>query len=77
VNGGSRINQRVPNGAGSSFDSLIDESVDAIYKKLREMRSEDPGNNIMKANARGYTEEQMWQMSVYFSQQRKTSDSRD
>jgi len=65
------------NGAGSSFDSLIGESVDAIYKKLREMHSEDPGNNIIKAHARGYTDEQMRQISVYFSQQPKTSDNRD
>lgn len=65
------------NGAGSAFDSLIGESVDEIYKKLREMRAKEPGNDIMNAHARGYTDEQMRQISVYFSQQRRTLDSRD
>jgi len=61
------------NGAGSSFDSLIGQSVDEIYKKLKEMQVESPGNNIMKAHARGYTDEQMRQISLYFSQQRSSS----
>ncbi len=64
------------NGAGSSFDSLIGEAPDEIYKKLREMQSENPGNNIMKAHARGYTDEQMRQISTYLSQQRSSSTSR-
>lgn len=65
------------NGAGPGFDSIAGKSVDEIYKELREMRSENPGNDIMKAHARGYTDEQLRQISTYLSQQRSTSSSRD
>jgi len=64
------------NGAGSTFDSLIGQSVDEIYKKLKEMQAENPGNNIMKAHARGYTDEQMRQISAYLSRQTSSSTSR-
>jgi cytochrome c553 len=63
------------NGAGPGFDSIAGKSVDEIYKELREMRSEDPGNDIMKAHARGYTDEQLRQISTYLSQQRSSSSS--
>jgi cytochrome c553 len=63
------------NGAGPGFDSIAGKSVDEIYKGLREMRSEDPGNDIMKAHARGYTDEQLRQISTYLSQQRSSSSS--
>jgi cytochrome c553 len=61
------------NGAGSTFDSIAGKSVDEIYKKLREMQTESPGNNIMKAHARGYTDEQMRQISLYLAQQGSSS----
>ena len=65
------------NGAGPGFDNIAGKSVDEIYKELREMKSENPGNDIMKAHARGYTDEQLRQISTYLSQQRSTSSSRD
>ena len=65
------------NGAGPGFDNIAGKSVDEIYKELREMRAENPGNDIMKAHARGYTDEQLRQISTYLSQQRSTSTSSD
>lgn len=65
------------NGAGPGFDTIAGKSVDEIYKELREMRSENPGNDIMKAHARGYTDEQLRQISTYLSQQRSSSSSSD
>jgi cytochrome subunit of sulfide dehydrogenase len=65
------------NGAGPGFDNIAGKSVDEIYKELREMRSQNPGNDIMKAHARGYTDEQLRQISTYLSQQRSTSGSSD
>jgi cytochrome c553 len=65
------------NGNGPGFDRIAGKSVDEIYKELREMRSEAPGNDIMKAHARGYTDEQLRQISTYLSQQRSTSSSSD
>jgi cytochrome subunit of sulfide dehydrogenase len=61
------------NGGGSTFDSIAGKSVDEIYKKLREMQSSSPGNDIMKAHSRGYTDEQLRQISSYLSQQRSGS----
>jgi cytochrome c553 len=63
------------NGAGPGFDTIAGKSVDEIYKNLREMKSETPGNDIMKAHARGYTDEQLRQISAYLSQQRSSSSS--
>jgi cytochrome c553 len=63
------------NGAGPGFDTIAGKSVDEIYKELREMKSETPGNDIMKAHARGYTDEQLRQISAYLSQQRSSSSS--
>jgi cytochrome c553 len=65
------------NGAGPGFDTIAGKSVDEIYKELREMKSETPGNDIMKAHARGYTDEQLRQISAYLSQQRSSSSSSD
>jgi len=65
------------NGAGPGFDTIAGKSVDEIYKELREMRSENPGNDIMKAHARGYSDEQLRQISTYLSQQRGSSSSSD
>lgn len=65
------------NGNGTGFDHIAGKSVDEIYKKLREMQSENPGNDIMKAHARGYTDEQLRQISTFLSQQRSTSSSSD
>lgn len=63
------------NGSGSAFGSIAGKSTDEIYKKLREMQGQEPGNDIMKAHARGYTDEQLRQLSTYLSQQRSTSSS--
>lgn len=63
------------NGAGPGFDTIAGKSVDEIYNNLREMKSETPGNDIMKAHARGYTDEQLRQISSYLSQQRSSSSS--
>jgi len=63
------------NGAGPGFDTIAGKSVDEIYKNLREMKSEAPGNDIMKAHARGYADEQLRQISAYLSQQRSSSSS--
>lgn len=65
------------NGNGPGFGRIAGKSVDEIYKKLREMQSKNPGNDIMKAHARGYTDEQLRQLSTYLSQQRSTSSSDD
>lgn len=65
------------NGAGASFDTIAGKSVDEIYNKLREMQAKEPGNDIMKAHARGYTDEQMRLISAYLSQQSSSSGSRD
>ena len=63
------------NGAGPGFDTIAGKSVDEIYNNLREMKSETPGNDIMKAHARGYTDEQLRQISAFLSQQRSSSSS--
>ena len=63
------------NGVGPGFDTIAGKSVDEIYNNLREMKSETPGNDIMKAHARGYTDEQLRQISAYLSQQRSSSSS--
>lgn len=63
------------NGAGPGFDSIAGKSVDEIYKELKEMQRKEPGNDIMKAHARGYTDEQLRALSAYLSQQRKSSSS--
>ena len=63
------------NGVGPGFDTIAGKSVDEIYNNLREMKSEAPGNDIMKAHARGYTDEQLRQISAYLSQQRSSSSS--
>ena len=63
------------NGSGSGFGSIAGKSTDEIYKKLREMQGKEPGNDIMKAHARGYTDEQLRQLSTFLSQQRSTSSS--
>jgi len=63
------------NGAGPGFDTIAGKSVDEIYNNLRQMKSETPGNDIMKAHARGYTDEQLRQISAYLSQQRSSSSS--
>ena len=65
------------NGNGPGFDNIAGKSVDEIYKELREMKSEAPGNDIMKAHARGYTDEQLRQISAYMSQQLSSSSSSD
>lgn len=63
------------NGAGPGFDSIAGKSVDEMYKKLKEMQGKEPGNDIMKAHARGYTDEQLRALSAYLSQQRTSSSS--
>jgi cytochrome c553 len=60
-------------GAGSAFGSIAGKSTDEIYKKLKEMQGKSPGNEIMKAHARGYTDDQLRQLSLYLSQRRSTS----
>lgn len=65
------------NGAGPGFDNIAGKSVDEIYKELREMRSKEPGNDIMKAHARGFNDEQLRQISAYLSQQRSSSGGND
>jgi cytochrome c553 len=65
------------NGAGPGFDPLAGKSADSIYKELLEMRAKEPGNDIMKAHARGYTDEQLRQIAAYLSQQRRTSGRKD
>ena len=65
------------NGAGPGFDNIAGKSVDEIYKELKEMQSKNPGNDIMKAHARGYSDEQLRQISTYLSQQRSASSKDD
>lgn len=65
------------NGAGPGFDSIAGKSTDEIYKKLKEMQAKNPGNDIMKAHARGYTDTQLRQVSTYLSQLRTSSSSDD
>jgi len=65
------------NGAGPGFDSIAGKSVDEIYKKLKEMQSKSPGNDIMQAHSRGYNDTQLRQISTWLSQQRSSSSSSD
>lgn len=64
-------------GVGPGFDSIAGKSTDEIYKKLKEMQAKNPGNDIMKAHARGYTDTQLRQISTYLSQLRTSSSSDD
>jgi cytochrome c553 len=64
------------NGTGAAFDTIAGKSADEIYRELLEMRSKDPGNDIMKAHARGYTDEQLRQIATFLSQQRSKSTSK-
>ncbi len=64
------------NGAGPGFDAIAGKSAEDIYKELKEMQRREPGNDIMKAHARGDTDEQLRQLSTYLSQQRKSSTSK-
>lgn len=47
---------------------LAGESASSTYHKMIELRQKTGPNSIMNAHARGYTDQQLWELSVYFSQ---------
>ena len=49
------------------FDAIAGKSVDEIYKELKEMQRKTPGNDIMVPHAKGYSDEQIRQISTYLS----------
>lgn len=54
------------------FDRLNGESFNEIYEELMEMRSSNK-NKLMHRQAKGYSEEQIWALANYFSQQSNQS----
>ena len=47
--------------------NLAGESASSLYKKMLELRAKTSEDSIMNAHARGYTDQQLWDLSVYFS----------
>lgn len=44
------------------------ESASSLYHKMLELRRKTKEDSIMNAHVRGYTDLQLWDLSVYFSQ---------
>lgn len=58
-------------GKNGQFDSLAGESSSELYEEIKELQTEtDPEEAIMAVHARGYTDEQIRQISDYFSRVR-------
>jgi sulfide dehydrogenase cytochrome subunit len=48
--------------------NLAGESVSSLYYKMLELRQKTKEDSIMNSHVRGYTDQQLWELSVYFSQ---------
>lgn len=58
------------NGKGPGFETLAGKSASDIYKDLLEMKRKTTEVDIMKAHAKGYTDQQLWAIAQYLSTQR-------
>lgn len=47
---------------------LAGESASSLYNKMLELRRKTSKDSIMNAHVRGYTDQQLWDLSVYYSQ---------
>lgn len=47
--------------------NLAGESASSLYYKMLELRQKTKEDSIMNAHVRGYTDQQLWELSVYFS----------
>lgn len=55
------------NGRNGAWDQLAGKSANELLEKLREMKTERVGNDIMKQHARGYTDAQLQLIADYLS----------
>ena len=55
------------NGRDGAWDGLTGKSADELLKKLREMKTERVGNDIMKQHARAYSDAQLQLIAGYLS----------
>lgn len=60
------------NGNGG-FLKLAGRNASSLYKQLLTMKARSTPQSIMDMQARGYTDEQLWLISEYFSSQKKSS----
>lgn len=58
------------NGTGGAFDALAGDGQADDYKKLKEMQAKNPSSNIMYPHAKGYTDQQLSCITLYFSKQK-------
>lgn len=55
------------NGRGPGFDNLSGESSNSIYADLKEFSSGKEGDGIMALHAKGYTDQQLRELSDYIA----------
>lgn len=58
------------NGKGPGFDKLAGQSVNEIYKDLKEFQTGKEGPGIMTRHAMGYSDAQLRDLSTWLSTQR-------
>lgn len=63
------------NGSGG-FEQLAGQSSSSIYQELLSMKAHSTPEGIMDYAARGYTDEQLWLISEYFSSLSRNSDTK-
>lgn len=54
--------------SAAGLANVAGESASSLYNKMLELRRKTSEDSIMNAHARGYTDQQLWDLSVYFSQ---------
>lgn len=59
------------NGRGGGFDSLAGQSQTDLLNKLNDIRRKAADSNIMVPHARGYTSNDLYWITYYFSKQPK------
>ncbi|MGV0958511.1 MAG: c-type cytochrome [Limnohabitans sp.] len=59
------------NGQNGTFNALAGGSQLDMLNKLKDMRSKNPRSSIMNPHARGFTNEQLACITLYFSKQAK------
>lgn len=62
------------NGSGG-FEHLAGQSSNSIYQELLSMKAHSTPEGIMDYAARGYTDDQLWLISEYFSSLSQNSDN--
>jgi len=62
------------NGSGG-FEPLAGQSSSSLYEELLSMKAHSTPEGIMDYAARGYTDEQLWLISEYFSSSSQNSDT--